>query len=61
MDSNKEQTTKEKKKLPYRFTCAIPCEVVGHRELSKREKEEAKKIHKQLMKQFNLEKEETNN
>ena len=47
------------KKVPYRFTCDIPCEVVGHREFSKRE--EDKKTHKQLMKQFNLEKEETNN
>ena len=47
--------------VPYRCTCNIPYEVVGRRETTKDEDEAAKKIHKQIMEQFGLVKQEENN
>ena len=52
---------KNNKNAPYRFTCNIPCEVVGRREATKDEDEAAKKIHKQIMQQFGLVEQEENN
>ncbi len=45
---------KKNQKVPYRFTCPIPCEVVGHREMTKEEEEEFKKTKEILKKEFNL-------
>ena len=44
------------KKLPYRFTCDMPCEVVGYREVTKKEEEEFKKNKEIIDKEFNLDK-----
>ena len=45
---------KQEKKLPYRFTCPIPYEVVGHKEMTKLEEEEFKKAQERVIKKFNL-------
>lgn len=42
------------KKIPYRFTCNIPCEVVGYREMTKEEEEEFKKTKEIIDKEFNV-------
>ena len=40
------------KKIPYRFTCDIPCEVVGYRKMTK--EEEFKKTKEIIDKEFKL-------
>lgn len=42
------------KNVPYRFTCPIPYEVVGHKEMTKLEEEEFKKAQERVIKKFNL-------
>ena len=35
---------KQEKKLPYRFICSIPCEVMGHREITEEDLRELREF-----------------
>ena len=53
----REKSKKNIKELPYRFTCHIPCEVVGHIDFTEEEEKQIEKEIEEVNKYFGLDEE----